>query len=232
MYQILSQLDRIEAKISENRDSTYRSSGRGGPSPTQSYTITFSNADTGQLSFDIPDNRGVPFVDANTSMHGYTFGDVYDFFSFIKTHLSPSGSTRTPLVTTLSLLFGLPLPLRTPVYQVEDNFYRLSLEKIGEVWQIVQKRVELSGYVLQVGGKEVVQILNFRTRDVDCTVCATYLDKDVREIPKKAYIQILQVTGRPWRFCDSWGQPWKIVRTGDPSYPYRWIARPGTQGVV
>ena len=209
-----------------NRDSIYR--GRGRSAPTQSYTITFSNADTGKLSFSIPDNTMISFVDKTTSTHNYTFGDVYDFFSFIKTQTSASGSTRTPLVTTLSLLFRLPLPLKTPVYKVKDNFYTLSLEKIKQVWQIVQKRVDESGNVLKVEGRPVVQILNF-TRDVARDVCAKYIGVDAREIPPDDYMKILQVTGRPWRFNDYWGEPWKIAETGDSSYPYAWVARPGTQ---
>lgn len=231
MYQILSQLDRIEAKISDNRDSIYR--GREGSAPKQSYTITFSNVDTGTVSFSIPDNTMVPFVDNTTrTQHNYTFGDVYDFFSFIKTQAGASGSTRTPLVTTLSLLFGLPLPLKTPVYKVQGNFYRLSLEKIEQVWQIVQKRVNASGNVMKIDGGEVVQILNFHTRDVTQAVCEEYVGVDVRDIPQDAYMKILQVTGRPWRFCDYWGEPWKIEKTGDSSYPYAWVPRPGTQGVI
>lgn len=216
-------LDRIHFK------STTGPPGRRGALPTQSYTITFSAEDTSG-PFSIPDNKLVPFV-GETRTHGYTYGDVYDFFSFLKTQTTDTGTVRTPLVTTLSLLFGLPLPLTTPVYQEGSNFYRLSLERNGANWRIVQKKVDESGNVfVDFDGREVVRILNHHNRDALLDVCERYVNVDKDEIPNHDYMQILQVTGRPWRFCDYWGQPWKIVRTATGDY--RWLARPGSQGII
>lgn len=197
-------LDQIHFKSTEAGPSV-----RGGPLPTQSYTIHFSDVDTG-MAFELPSNTRVPFVGATPS-HMYTYGDVYDFFSFVKTQMTDS-------------------LLTTPVYKIGDSFYRLSLEKFGEVSQIVQKRVDESGNVLKIDGREVVRVLNIHHGDVNRAVCARYVNVDIGDIPREHYTQILQVTGQPWRFCDYWGQPWKIVRsdTGD----YRWVARPGTQGHI
>tara|TARA_A100001015_G_C14915564_1_gene682210 strand:- start:18 stop:308 length:291 start_codon:yes stop_codon:yes gene_type:complete len=87
-------------------------------------------------------------------------------------------------------------------------------------------------------GREIVQVVGSAQYDpkkhdsVEINICEKYVDIDFRDIPKEDYIAILGVTGRPWRFVDFWGSPWKIIKTGNPSYPYRWLARPGTEGKI
>lgn len=65
----------------------------------------------------------------------------------------------------------------------------------------------------------------WRTRNEKCIVCEKYLDTDVKKIPHDDFIKIVRFVGRPWRFIDNWGRPWKIVRNDDPFYPYKWLKR-------
>ena len=65
-------------------------------------------------------------------------------------------------------------------------------------------------------------------------ICNKIINEEItyQEIDKKILYQIIAITGRPWRFVEGWGDPWKLKHTSNFKYPYAWVPRPGTQGAI
>ena len=87
-------------------------------------------------------NDKIQFV-GDAANYDYTYGDIYDFLSSIKKQATELGQ-RTPLITTLHLVFNLPLPLKTSMYSANGKYYVLYLEK-DDNWKIKQKKVDENG---------------------------------------------------------------------------------------
>ena len=65
------------------------------------------------------------------------------------------------------------------------------------------------------------------------TICHKIINNDITydQIDRKILYQILSITGRPWRFVEGWGDPWKLKYTNNYKYPYAWVPKPGSEGI-
>ena len=227
---------------------------RGAPiSEKDKYSIDFINTNN-KTSFSIPSNTKIEFKEDNLNEHLYTFGDVFDFYNLIIDLLrknqiinllqlfnianNKSGNRINPysIVTLILEDFSEDVYLSTKVYFANENHYRLLLDKS---FTIMQVRTDNNGVIISPANP-IIQRLNKRAEsDPRLKICEkVFTDKitydqlaaEARELPpgqqtNTRFYHVLCITGRPWRFCDYWGDPDTLRKTESEAYPYAWVPK-------
>ena len=236
------------------------SNPRDNPIPKNDiYSIDFYNTHN-NLSFSLPSDTKIKFQENNLNNHNYTFGDVFDFFNLVIDLLRKNqiinllqlfniaNNTTNNRINPYSLVtliledFSEDVYFSTKVYLASNNEYqyRLLLDKSFTI-----KQVRVQNGNIMFSENPIIQKLNKRPesdpRLIACeevfTSKITYdeLQAEARLKPwnqqsETRFYKVLCITGRPWRFCEFWGLPDRLIKTESEAYPYAWVPKIGSQG--
>ena len=113
-------------------------------------------------------------------------------------------------------------------------YNKLQLKVIDGMYSIISIGVKDDGQVFRDPlGKPYIYNLRYQEpkKNTALKTCEDFVGIRRAEDPTftpAVFMEILSVTGRPWRFIDCWGEPSHIVATGKPSYPYAWVSVEGS----
>ncbi len=129
----------------------------------------------------------------------------------------------------------LPTILETPTIsstgpQGQTLYNKLQLNVTNDKYSIISIAVTDDGKVIAPSQPIIFNLRSQKPENPALVLCQQFVGVSVDDptFTKEIYFKILSVTGRPWRFCDCWGTPSHIKATGNPSYPYAWVAKPGS----